>query len=421
MPNLVFVGGAAKVAKISTVTVGGTLATETFQIKVGGKVIATHTAVGNDIAAAVAALVSTWNASTHPWSTGITAVDASPDVVLTADTSGVDFTVTLNTPGGSATFVLVETTANAGPNDWRTGDNWMDTSDNSIGTIPGAADNVFIGENAPNISYGLDQSAITINSLRTPATWTGKLGLRPDQFATSADGDTTVPGAPEYRGTHLQIKVTADVKIGEHSGANTPLGSGRINLDVLATATVVDVQFCASAAAQPGFPSVDILANNSSTDIFIRDTAKNVGIAKLLPKSTSSVRNIVNDGGQVYVGDGVTMVKFAQAGAAVSEVNAAATIPTIDAFGAGTLVTEGDYTITALNIDGPTVYSNNIKTAGSAIGTATVDAGKLDGTQSTRARTWDTVNYRGDATVTYDDDVVTVTTLNRKGGAGSLS
>lgn len=417
MADLVFIGGAGTVAKISTVTVGGTLAGETFQIKVGDKVIASHTDADTVIATTVAALVSTWNASTHPWATGITAVDASPDVVLTSNTSGVDFTVTLNAPGGAATFALVETTANAGPNDWRTGDNWMDVSDNSIGTIPGAADNVFIGENAPNISYGLDQSAITINSLHIPATWTGKLGLRPDQFATSADGNTTVDGAPEYRGTHLQIKVTADVKIGEHGGANAPLGSGRINLNVLTTATVVEVQFCASAAAQPGFPSVDILADNSSTDIFIRDTALNVGIAKTLPKSTASVNLISNDGGKCYVGEGVTMVKYSQSGAAVGEVMSAATIPTIEAFGTGTLVTEGDYTITTLDIDGPTVYSNNIKTAGSAITTATLDGGQLIGTQSGRARTWDAVNYRGGTILSYDDDVVTVAALNKKGGA----
>ncbi len=420
MADLVFVGGAGTVAKVSTVTVGGTLAGETFQIKVNGKVIASHVDADTVIATTVAGLVSTWNASTHPWSTGITAVDASPDVVLTSDTVGVDFVVTVNTPGGSATLVLVETTANAGPNDWRTGDNWKDSSDDSIGTAPTAADNVFIGENAPNISFGLDQSAITINSLRIPATWTGKLGLRHDQFATTADGDTTVATAPEYRGTHLQIKITKDAKIGEHSGASTPTGSGRINLNVLTTATVVDVQFCASTAAQAGFPSVDILANNTSTDIFIRDTALNVGIAKTIPKSTSSVNLISNDGGKVYVGDGVTMVKYSQAGAAAGEIMSAATIPAIEAFGTGTLITEGDYTIAVFDIDGPTVYANNIKTAGSAITTANLDGGSLIGTQSSRARTWDTVNYRGGVTLSYDDAIVTVTTKNKKGGPLSV-
>ena len=207
------------------------------------------------------------------------------------------------------------------------------------------------------------------------------------------------------------------MKVGEHSGAEAPLGSGRINLNLLTPATVVDVQFCSSAAAQPGFPSVDILADNSSTDIFIRDTALNVGIAKTLPKSTASVNLISNDGGKVYVGDGVTMVKFAQAGAAASEIMSAATIPKVEAFGTGTLVTEGDYTITTLDIDGPTVYSNHIKTAGSAITTANLDGGQLIGTQSGRARTWDAVNYRGGVTLSYDDEVVTITSLNKKGGA----
>lgn len=419
MSDLLLVGGAGTVAKVSTVTVGGTLSGETFEIKVNGKVIASHTDADTVIATTVAGLVSTWNASTHPWATGITAVDASPDVVLTSKTSGVDFTVTLNTPGGSATFALVETTPNAGPNDWRSGDNFMDIATGVIGTIPGAADDVFIGENAPNISFGLDQSAITINSLRIPATWTGKLGLRPDQFATSADGDTTVVTAPEYRGTHLQIKVTTDVKIGEHAGANTPLGSGRINIDVSTVATVVEVQFCATVSAQAGFPSVDILANNTSTDIFIRDTALNVGIAKTLPESVSSVGDIVNDGGWVYIGAGVTMVKYKQTEAAQGELNSAATVPTINAFGTGTLVTEGDYTVTAFNIDGPTVFANNIN-SGNAIGTVTLDAGTLSSKQSSRARTWDTVNFRDGVKLIYDDAVVTINNLNKGGGAAEL-
>lgn len=416
MDTKIFIGGALPVAKVYTITVGGTLASETFQILVNGKVIASHTDGDAVIASTVAGLVSTWNSQTHPYGTSVTAADASPDVVLTSDVSGLDFVVTVNTPGGSATLTVVETTANAGPNDLRTGDNWLDPSDLSIGTVPVDTDDIEIGPNAPNICFGLDQSAITLNSFKTPATWTGKIGLDYEKLAQTADGETTMADVPEYRGTHLQIKVNGDVIIGEHVAASTPTGSGRTNIDLLTQAAQVDVQFCAATATHPGRQSVNILANSASTDIFIRDTALNVGIGNFTPGETVTVGDITNDGGKVYLGAGVTYTNLAQSGAGASEVNAAATVAKIDAFGSGTMVIEGDFTITALNIDGPTVYSNNIKTAGSAIGTANLDGGSLIGTQSSRARTWDNVNFRDGTTLSYDDDVVTVTTRNKKGG-----
>ena len=413
-----FVGGAKAVAKVYTITVGGTLAGETFTISVNGKVMATHTDADTVIATAVAALVSTWNAETHPWAMAVTATDASPDIVLTADTAGADFVVTVNTPGGSATFSLVETTANAGPNDWRSGDNWIDPSDGSIGTVPVSTDDITIAANAPNICFGLDQSAVTANSLTTFASWTGKIGLDYEFFATSADGDTVVPTAPEYRDTHLKIKVDGDVILGKHQAGNTPTGSGRINLDLDTQAAQVDVQFCALTSSEPGRPSVRLKANSSSTDIHVRDTVLGAGcgIAMDEPGDTSTVGDIYNFGGVVYTSDGVTMTLFETSGVAVSEVDAAATVPTMTINGTGTLVTEGDYTITLIDIDGPTVYCNNVKTAGSAITVANVDDGTLDGTQSSRGRTWDEVNHRVSATITYDDSIVTIISKNPKGG-----
>lgn len=427
MAKSIYVGAAQAVAKVYTITVGGTLAGETFNIMVNGKVIASHTDTDTVIATTVAALVAAWEASTHPWASDPGATDASPDVVLTAATVGVDFVVTINTPGGSATFSLVETTANAGPNDARSGDNWMDAATGVIGTVPTAADDVEIGQNAPNISFGLDLSADIFASFIYHATWTGKIGLDYDTFATTADGDTTVPTAPEYRGTHMILKVDGPVILGKHQAGNTPTGSSRINLDFSDQATQIDVQFCAATSSEPGRPSVRLKANNASTDVYVRDTVLGAGcgIAMDSPGETALLGNIYNQGGVMYVGPGVTYTLFEQYGAAASEIDSAATIPTINAFGTGTLVTEGDYTITALNIDGPTggptVYANNIKTAGDAITTAIVDAGTLDGTQSSIPRNWNSVTYRDGATLVYDDSAVAVATLDKKGGSGSYS
>ena len=105
-----WLGQTAAVAQVTTVTVGGTLSSETFTISVGGVAIASHTDADTVIATTVTALVAAWNASTHAYATGITAVAASPNITLTADTAGVPFAVTLNTPGGSATLGQAATT-----------------------------------------------------------------------------------------------------------------------------------------------------------------------------------------------------------------------------------------------------------------------------------------------------------------------
>ena len=113
-----WLGQTAALAQVTTVTVGGTLSSETFTISVGGVAIASHTDADTVIATTVAALVAAWNASTHAYASGITAVAASPNITLTADTAGVPFAVTLNTPGGSATLGQAATTANAGLMCW---------------------------------------------------------------------------------------------------------------------------------------------------------------------------------------------------------------------------------------------------------------------------------------------------------------
>jgi hypothetical protein len=116
-------GKAPAVAQVSTVQVTGYDASTSYRLTVGGIVIAVNgTTDANGTAAALAAA---WNASTHPYCTGVTASSNTSTVTLTADTAGVPFVVTSSVSGGTGTIGSVTLgTASAGPNDFTTAANW---------------------------------------------------------------------------------------------------------------------------------------------------------------------------------------------------------------------------------------------------------------------------------------------------------
>lgn len=173
MTTRTWIGGALAGAQVTTLTVGGTIASQTFEVSVAGGVIASYTAGGGDGADEVAqGLVAAWNASTNPLATGVTATDTTATtagtLTLTADTAGVPFAVTLNAPGGSATFAQTATAASYGPNDWNTVANWEEQA------IPVANDDVVI-QGSNSILYGLDQSTPELDSF-TVRSFTGNIG-----------------------------------------------------------------------------------------------------------------------------------------------------------------------------------------------------------------------------------------------------
>jgi len=167
------------------------------------------------------ALAAAWNASTHPYFTGVTASAATDTVTLTADVAGVEFIAVSSVTGASGTIgAVTSSTANAGPCDWSTPENWSD------GSIPGTSDTVIFADNAVNVCYGLDQSALAINNLFIQQTYTGKIGLARNALVTTADGETTVSTKPESRPSYLSIDADV-VEIGKHVGTGSAIGSQR--------------------------------------------------------------------------------------------------------------------------------------------------------------------------------------------------
>ena len=227
MATKYWLGIADAVAQVDTGSidsVDGTPANNTFIVTIGGVAIS---AVGDtDVATTATALRASLNASLHPYFAGITWSGTAGDIIGTADTAGVPFVAALTETGAGTGAVtdFAATTASAGPNDWSTADNWSD------GAVPGNADIIYVRENAINICWGLDQSAVNGVSIYPEKTFTGKIGLDRSGFATTSDGETLGATKPEYRQTYLKIDYD-DLEIGKHTGQGTATGSDRIKVD----------------------------------------------------------------------------------------------------------------------------------------------------------------------------------------------
>jgi len=401
-------GQADAVAQITTVQVTAYDAATTYDLLVGGEVIATTSAQGTATATATA-LAAAWNLSTSPYATPITASSATDTVTLTADEPGVPFTVTTAVTGGTGTFgAVTEATANAGPNDWGTAGNW------SGDTVPVNTDDVVFRDSAVDVRWGLDQAAVDLTSLTIEQTYTGKIGLYRGAVIVDAAG-TTDPSKPEYREDYLTIGWTT-CTIGEQHGPGAPAGSSRLKLDNdkvgASTTTVFNTS---SSSFDANLPAVRLLAGDASADVLIRQAPGGVGIAVDDPAETATVGDVdISDTtptSRVFIGDGVTLTNYVQQGG-VNILRAAATITLAKCQG-GDLTVEGTQLVTTLTVEGGTVFPNNVPAAGSAITTVNLDGGTVDGLRSRAARTWGTVNMREPgSTLRVDPGVVTITTLN---------
>lgn len=405
MSDMLFVGTANKISKVVTITVGGTLSGETFQILVGGVVMASHTDTDTTISTTVAALVAAWNANVAPWSSAVAAGDSSPDIILTAKTKGIDFAVTLNAPGGAATLTQATTQANKGPNDISDGDNWLDVAAGTVGAVPAGGDDAYIDENHVNICWGL---AITCDNLFITQSNFGLIGLNYNHFATSADGVSVNQAEIEYRETYLACTVSGRIVVGER--AETLSGSGRIKLNTGNTAVQIHVLNTAPISVDPGRLPVRLLANNANTDVFIRKGG--VGIAKDKEGEVATVGDVVC-GGRGMSGRGTTLSSWVQE-AGVGDVNAAADIPAVKNNG-GQLTTDGIFGITTLTNEGGTTWCNNRKTSGDSVTTMHANAGVVDGTQNYEARTWGVVNHRIANAQVLTNETIAITTYTQVG------
>lgn len=397
-------GGGTAVAQVATATFATYDVATTRTITIGGVAISAADS-GGTLTAALTALAALLNASTHPYFAAITWTSDATKIIGTADTAGVPFTFAGSVSGGTGTVsnAYTITTANAGPNDWTTVQNWSDQ------TLPVDGDTVIFKDSDISVAWGLDQSSIQPALLRIDQTYTGRIGLRRDQFARDADGTNLSTAYNEYRDQYLKIGPTT-CEIGQSFTAQSASGSGRLKLNFGTDACTCVIFNTASAPTDQGQTAVQILADDNATDIFVRSAPGGLGVA-IGPGETSTVRLIsisdTSSASKVYAGPGTTLTTWAQKGG-VNLMSPAATVTTTTVEG-GTLTVEGSQVLTTLNVYGGTVYCNQTGT----IGTVNLDgtSAVLDFQQSNQPRTVTTLNAKR-GSYRADGSVLTITTLN---------
>lgn len=413
MSTIHWVGAGIAVAEIATIQILTFDASTTYKVTIGGVEVSV---LGiTDVNGTAAALQAALSASSHPYfaATVIVWTVTTDTITGTAVVAGPPFEAVTSVTGGTGTIgAFTVTTARQGPNDWETPANW------DAGAVPVASDDVVLANSSDNILWGIDQNAIAINSLRILKTFTGKVGLNLNAFALSSDGNTTNTSVDEYRESYLRIAVDL-LELGKHVGPGTPAGSSRLKIDntKASGAAVTTVFDTATAPAETGLPAVRLLFNNSAADTFIRAGKGGVGIAIDSPGEVSTFGDVTITDGALYLGQGCTLSDLLSRGG-ISTLQAAATVALLD-IDNGVVTSEGDFTITNVNMTGGIFNSNHIKTGGDAITTANMNGGTLDGSKSGEPRTWGTVNL-DEGTVVTDDAVVTITTLVQPAGAKTL-
>jgi hypothetical protein len=407
MANKYWEPKAAAVAQVSTVQVTAFDAATTYTLTVNGVAIAETIGVTN-AAGTASALQAAWEASTHPYKTGVTATVATDTVTLTG-VAEVPFTATSSVASGAGTIGSVtEATAPTGPHTLDDALNW------NAEALPSNSDVIYFRDSAVSAAWGLAGLSTTGHTVNVEASYTGKIGLNRAGIATSADGQTVDTSAQEYRQAYMQIDMSR-LEIGGHDGTGNPGGSQRLMIDNdRAGASQTVVHRTNPTGSESGKPPVRLLMAHASANVEIR--AGNAGIAIDAPGETSTIGAVVVGGGGVFIGDGATVTSITHHEGASRANISAATITSITVHG-GSLVINGDQIVTTLEVTGGRAESNITGT----MATCTHKGGIVDFSVGKEARTVTTHQlYRG-ARLRTNDDIVTITNLLEPDGPSEIS
>jgi len=185
-------------------------------------------------------------------------------------------------------------------------------------------------------------------------------------------------------------------------------GTAYLNLEASAISTEIRKSARPAGSGQVGL----YLKGSALATVTVAGDAS-VGIAVYGGEtSTVTTARLVGSSASLVLGTGVTVTT-------VQVVSGTATIrcggTTLDIQG-GSVTTSGTGTWTTTTIDAGAAYLN----ATGTITTLNMNAGALDMLGGAQARTVTTMNHNG-GTLRYDENVVTVTTYNRKDGPSQIT
>jgi hypothetical protein len=350
-------GGAVAVAQVwkgtITTTTNGHTYTVTLTDMDGSTVAITYTVVNppdTTVTLVATGFINAWNASTDTRIAGITATQSAGQVILTADSAGVPFSVATS---GSGTWTGTgNTTASAGPNDWGIAPNW------STGAVPVSTDDVTIDGrgSASSILYGLNQSGVTLASLNIYA-GAPQIGDANYALRISATAANTFPSADS---------------LNQQPGNFQGSGFWSINTGTNAVTWNVSVT---STTGISGLPAL-VLAGNHASNV-LNVYGGTVGVGVLTPGQAGNFPTINVEGGTLITGSGTDFTTATNAGGTMT-LGKGSTSGTVNSTAGNTSV-NGATKVGTVNCDGGTVRFN-ARLSGDDIGTLVMNGGTLDGT-----------------------------------------
>lgn len=202
MAILRWAGGAAAVRQIATLTPSTAEADDVFNVILTDESNVSQTeavtAGGTSVAEICDAIVAQCSASTQSLFKKVQFTDSTSHVTVSARVAGVPFYLSETTTeaggGGSdgQTFAASVTTANQGPNDFNTLDNWVESDGTAPSAVPATNDEVLFTGGNHDLLYGLYNTTINLASLRVSKGYSGNIGL--DDHPLDIQVKSTTPG-----------------------------------------------------------------------------------------------------------------------------------------------------------------------------------------------------------------------------------
>lgn len=379
-----WLGTAANIAQVDTITIASTWATgDTVSANINGNSVTVtvgSTATTAEVASALSAAINASDKTTGlvgdetrnvggqqiPEFTEVTASVSGSVVTVTGNTPGKPFTMTASAvTAGSGTATRAASVAATGANHWSDAGNW------SEGAVPANGDDIYI-DGSVSILYGLPQGSLEPASVTVFQSFTGKIGL------AERNTDNAAQTYAEYRDQYLYFDDdnggdTATLVIGQGSGA----GSSRIKIrwvESLATATI----YATGTPPTTDEAAVKLYLSGSTNEADVHVLTGRVSIGEL-PASSQSVDSLTVglQGGsasaaQVFCGPGISLVgETLTINSGTVNVRGAngATTATVNG---GVVTFEASSTgMTTLNCYGGTTYID----IGSTVGTLVVGDG----------------------------------------------
>jgi len=371
-------------------SVNGDIYTITLTDENGGTATVQHTASGVDETVHAAAIQAAAAGSSNALFQAITWTVASNVVTATAKVAGAPFYLAV-TVTGSATTTVADSTASAGPNDWNTTKNW-DTN-----AKPVSGDDVVFADSPHDVYYGLDQSAVDLNTLRVASTYTGTIGQPSKGFhlqidVSNTDGKAVINGrgaATMIEGTIDEIDVIGGIR--SQDLVSIGFGSTIQSLRVIGTNVLGTITLENAISIQKIFmincPSATVTLGINATNLNeVVVTAGTFNCSSPIEATTVAIGEVTEPGSMTVTGGVVNMFKTSPARNVIQSGG------TINWRGSGTLGDNSDGDAFGLKLYGGSfsVDSSNVKSV------TIVDAEVFGGVFTERS---------GSGIVTYTNDL----------------